>query len=109
MAILNLGGMADKTSEKAEKTARELDTATIRINQLEIQFREMKLNNQALWELLKSSANLSDTALQEKVDAIKASISARSNQTLSCASCHRTVPADKPNCYYCGASLELEN
>lgn len=41
MAILNLGGMNDKTSEKAERTARELDTANIRITQLEKQFREL--------------------------------------------------------------------
>ncbi len=106
MALLNLGGMNDRTSEKAEKTARELDTANFRISQLEKQFRDLQLYNQALWELLKSSANLPDDALQAQLDAYRQSLESRANQTTNCASCNRTVPADKTHCYYCGASLD---
>ena len=109
MAILNLGGMNDKTSEKAERTARELDTANIRITQLEKQIRELQLNHQALWELLKASAKLPDEALQNQIDAFKQAIESRANQITNCATCNRTVPADKASCYYCGASLTHEN
>ena len=102
MALLN----RDKVSEKAEKTARELDTANFRITQLENQFRELQFTYQALWELLKTSAELPDDALEEKLHAMKQAIEERANQTMTCDSCQRIVPADKPSCYYCGAALK---
>lgn len=105
MALLN----RDKVSEKAEKTARELDTANFRITQLENRFRELQFTNEALWELLKISAELPDDALEEKLNAMKQAIEERANQTMTCDSCQRIVPADKPSCYYCGAQLTHES
>lgn len=100
-----LPGIGNNTDEATKKNARDLDTANIRIDQLERQFREMMLTNQALWELLQQHGGFSPEALEEKVESIKNSLLARANETLICNACERTVPADKASCYYCGAKL----
>ncbi len=107
MALIpGIGGSAGaETKNKVDKTARELAAVNIRLDQLENRFKELRFTNQALWELLKERSDLNDEALEEKVTSLKQEIEQRANETTTCSSCNRVVPAHKENCYYCGTKL----
>ncbi len=66
---------------------------------------ELSSTLETLWEFLVEQHQFDATALQQKIDAKSEALEARANETTSCNSCNRTVPADKSACYYCGAKL----
>jgi rRNA maturation endonuclease Nob1 len=94
---------ADKNTDNS--ISSEIDTANFRIIQLEKKLNDLSFTVDTLWELLVEQNDFDTDALQEKISAKKSEIESRANETSTCSSCNRTVPANKDSCYYCGAKL----
>ena len=102
MALFPISGN-NKQSER--NNTGELEAANFKIMQLEKKLSDLSFMLDALWEIVREQTQLDANTLSEKVSAKKNELEARTNETATCSSCNRTVPASKESCYYCGAKL----
>ncbi len=80
------------------------------IKQLTEDIQRLKLMNQALWELIRDRARLTDKDLEEKaleIDLRDGKQDGRMSETaLRCPSCNRVSSSRHWRCLYCGQHFE---
>lgn len=85
-------------------------TLEVRIKDLEHHIGRLSLMNQALWELLRERAHLTDDQLLEKAHEIDMrdgiEDGAISNAPLKCPTCGRVSNSRHWKCLYCGQKFE---
>ncbi len=80
------------------------------IRELEHQVARLQLMNQALWELVRERAKLTDADLQQKAQEIDLRDGVQdgeiTNTALKCPSCGRVSSSKHWKCLYCGLEFE---
>ena len=80
------------------------------VRQLRKQMARLTLLNQAMWELVRDRANLTDADLErmaEEIDARDGSVDGKlGGNAVTCPTCHRVSNAKHHQCLYCGELFE---
>jgi uncharacterized protein with PIN domain len=99
------GNIADTTGPAAPQRDVSGD-----IKQLTEDIQRLKLMNQAMWELIRDRARLTDKDLEEKaleIDLRDGKQDGRMSETaLRCPSCNRVSSSRHWRCLYCGQDFE---
>ena len=94
---------------KANQARDDVARHKIRLEQLEFHVERMALASQAMWELLKERAGLTEPELLAKIAEIDLRDGARdqrmSPQMTTCPSCQRKLNTRSDRCLYCGAAV----
>jgi hypothetical protein len=99
----------DQAQKKPVSAKDELAQMRSKVDDLQCQVDSLTLAAQALWELLRSEAKLTDAELVEKmqeVDLRDGEADGRITSSLViCPSCARRSRSARRRCVYCGAPL----
>lgn len=81
-----------------------------RVRELEHQVARLQLMNQALWELIRERAKLTDADLEQKAQEIDLRDGVAdgkiTNTALKCPSCGRVSSSKHWKCLYCGLEFQ---
>ena len=95
-------------TSRAARATSAVESLGARVKDLEHQICRISLLNQALWELLRDRANLTDEDLERvanEIDLRDGQLDGRVAATApppECPSCHRVANKLRPYCLYCG-------
>ncbi|MCL4692765.1 MAG: hypothetical protein KJ060_09680 [Candidatus Hydrogenedentes bacterium] len=86
------------------------DDSRQRVRELEHQVARLQLMNQALWELVRERAKLTDADLEQKAQEIDLRDGVAdgkiTNTALKCPSCGRVSSSKHWKCLYCGLEFQ---
>lgn len=95
----------------AEAPAARADTGTsLRLRELSQELERMRLLNQALWELLRERAGLTDEDFEAKIREIDLRDGVEDGRmtdtAVQCPRCHRISNSKHGKCLYCGTRFK---
>jgi adenine-specific DNA methylase len=98
--IATAGRTADRAISKAERHANHIE-------ELQQHVERLSLASQAMWEILRDRAEITEADLETKIleiDARDGRIDGKINtQPVNCPSCGRTTSSRRNTCVMCGA------
>ena len=107
-----MGGIDDEVRVNAAAAGRMSNMENMslgaqeEVRQLRKQLARLTLLNQAMWELVRDRANLTDADLERMADEIDARDGSADGQlggnAVTCPTCHRVSNAKHHQCLYCG-------
>lgn len=110
MGEIWLGAGMEPRPRQDTAMANDVNTLQMRVRDLEHQVGRLSLMCQALWELLRERAKLSDEQLQERAKEIDlrdgVADGAISGGAVRCPSCGRVSNQKHYRCLYCGQEFE---
>lgn len=99
-----------KAQSAATRAEMKASTLEARVRELEHHIERLSLLNQALWELLRDRARLTDAQLEQKaheIDLRDGVEDGRMTKTgLQCPTCGRISNSKHWKCLYCGLEFE---
>lgn len=105
-----LGRMDTSTSTRARQSESMALESLESVKELRHQVERLSLLNQALWELLRDRARLTDADLERKATEIDLRDGIEDGKmgggALTCPTCHRVSNAKHYKCLYCGELFE---
>ena len=102
-----------RTRIAADEAQRDVDRAARRVQALEARVDQLGMVTQALWELLREQADLTDQQLLDRIEEIDLRDSGGDGKDAQggaqCASCGRRSCRNHMTCMYCGHELEADS
>lgn len=100
----------EATAEAAKDTAKQLRHE---INDLKRKCDALTITSQALWEILRNKAGMTDAMILEKMQEIDLRDGRAdgkiSGRVVRCPRCGRSSNANRKLCLYCGTSMPVGN
>lgn len=98
---------------EASQAKRKADMAAESVRQLQSRIERLSMVCQAMWELLRERAKLTDEDVIKKMQQIDlrdgVADGKMTRQTLVCPECGRNVSSRREQCLYCGTWLAKDN
>jgi hypothetical protein len=98
-----------EAQDAAAKSARHVQSTQQELDELRAAVDRLSLMNQALWELLRDRAELSDADLRAKADEVDrrdGRADGRMGEAVAaCPKCAKANVESRARCLYCGATL----
>lgn len=98
---------------EAGQAKRKADIAAESVRQLQVRLDRLSMVCQAMWELLRDKAKLTDEDVIKQMQQIDlrdgVADGKMTRQTLVCPECGRNVSSRREQCLYCGTWLVKDN
>jgi hypothetical protein len=98
-----IGPMPGFGATQAADAANRANAAEMRVRELEHRVEKLALACNAMWDLLRNQAGITDRQLQEKIQQMEA-VNGSAKNMLKCPGCGRQVSPSKGKCIYCGTA-----
>lgn len=99
-----------ETANSQPSTPRQDVGTSMRIRELTEEIQRMRLLNQALWELLRERAGLTDEDFEAKIKEIDLRDGVEDGRmtdtAVQCPRCHRVSNSKHGRCLYCGTKFK---
>jgi hypothetical protein len=92
------------SSQQANEATTRANAAEMRVRELEHRVERLALTCNAMWDLLRNQAGITDRQLQEKIQQMDAADGAHARNMLKCPGCGRQISPRKGKCIYCGTA-----
>jgi hypothetical protein len=99
------GPMPGSGATEAADAANRANAAEMRVRELEHRVEKLALACNAMWDLLRNQAGITDRQLQEKIqqmDAADGVAGGSARNMVKCPGCGRQVSPRRGKCIYCG-------
>lgn len=94
-----------ESREIAKNAARKSENNDERLDKLELKVKSLSAINEALYEILVSKLNVTETELTAMIEQVDVNRMNRIEAKSTCRSCGRLVPSSRQKCMYCGGGL----
>ncbi len=102
-----------QTELEASQAKRKAETAADSVRELQSKVERLSMICQAMWELLRKKAKLTDEDIIKQMQVIDlrdgVADGKMTRQTLVCPECGRNVSSRREQCLYCGTWLVKDN
>src|SRR5690606_5934939 len=94
-----------ESPELTRATARQAENNDERLSKLEQKVKTLSVINEALYEILVTKLNVTESELTAMMEQVAANRINRLEAKSACQSCGRLVSSIRKKCMYCGGTL----